>query len=293
MSAPPLLAEDTAGLIAWQLAPLLAVALLYGRRARAVGRSGAPVPAWRQAAFHAGLLTAALAVSALDRPSDELLVAHAVEHLLIGDLAALLLVLGLTGPLLAPVVRGPLGGTVRTLANPLIALPVWALTLCLWQLPSLSHAALEHSGVHALAHATLLLVGVNMWMCLLGPLPTPRWFDDHARLGYVLAVRLAGAALGNVLLWSGTVFYPFYIGGELARHISPLADQNAAGAVILVEQSLMAVGLFVWLYLRAGTGLHRATLRAPGERAEGRTAGRRELLGELTRESAKEPGGYR
>jgi hypothetical protein len=53
----------------------------------------------------------------------------------------------------------------------------------------------------------------------------------------------------------------------------------------------MAVGLFCWLFLRAGAGLHRTTLRAPDARAHGRAARRRELLPELTRESAKEPGG--
>ena len=39
--------------------------------------------------------------------ADELFWAHMVEHLVLGDVGALLLVLGLTGPLLAPVLRLP------------------------------------------------------------------------------------------------------------------------------------------------------------------------------------------
>ena len=53
--------------------------------------------------------------------------------------------------------------------------------------------------------------GINMWMCLFGPLPTPSWFGNLGTLVYIVAVRLAGTVLGNIFLWSGTVFYPFYL----------------------------------------------------------------------------------
>jgi cytochrome c oxidase assembly factor CtaG len=92
--------------------------------------------------------------------------------------------------------------------------------------------------------------GINMWMCLLGPLPTPSWFTNLWRLLYIVAVRLAGAVLGNVLLWSGTVFYPFYRHGDAANGVSSVADQNVAGAIMMVEESLLTIGLFCWLFLR-------------------------------------------
>ena len=47
-----------------------------------------------------------------------------------------------------------------------------------------------------------------MWMALFGPLPKPAWFGNAARLLYIGGVRLAGAVLGNVFLWSHTIFYP-------------------------------------------------------------------------------------
>ena len=93
--------------------------------------------------------------------------------------------------------------------------------------------------------------GINMWMCLVGPLPTPSWFGNLGRLFYIVAVRLAGTVLGNIFLWSGTVFYPFYSHGDAIHHISPLADQNIAGAIMMVEESFLTLGLFCWLFLRA------------------------------------------
>jgi cytochrome c oxidase assembly factor CtaG len=252
-----ILAED-----ALQLAPLALLALLYARLARRLaagaGRSsiGGPspthaVPRWRQACFYGGLSLIVVAlVSPVGTLSDELLYAHMVEHLLMGDLAALLIVLGLTGPLLAPILRIALFARLRALAHPLVAFPLWAIDLYLWHLPVLYQAALRHSAVHALEHAMFIALGINMWMCLLGPLPMPRWFGNLAKLGYIVAVRLVGTVLGNVFLWSGTVFYPFYVHGDAVHHISALADQNLAGAIMMIEESLLTLGLFCWLFLR-------------------------------------------
>src|SRR5205807_4368523 len=112
-------------------------------------------------------------------------------------------------------------------------------------------SALHHQGVHALQHVMFVACGANMWMCLFGPLPKPAWFGNLARLLYIVAVRLTGAVLGNIFVWSGTVFYPTYRAGEAYWHVSPLADQNVAGAVMMVEGSILTLCLFCWLFLRA------------------------------------------
>jgi cytochrome c oxidase assembly factor CtaG len=91
------------------------------------------------------------------------------EHLLIGDLGALLLVLGLTGPLLGPVVRRL--GFLRTLAHPVPALALWSLNLFAWHVPALHEAALGSEAVHLLQHTLFIALGANMWMPLFGPLP--------------------------------------------------------------------------------------------------------------------------
>ena len=57
--------------------------------------------------------------------------------------------------------------------------------------------------------------------------------------------------LANVLLWAGSPLYPDYAAGEAAHGISPLADQGAAGVVMMVEQGLVTMGLFAWLFFRA------------------------------------------
>ena len=222
----PTLATSTAVEALTQLGPLALFGLAYAKRVHTLGRQGRPVPGWRQACFYGGFLTIGAALTSLGGDSEELLTAHMVEHLLLGDIAALLIVLGLTGPLIAPILRVKLFDRLRILAHPLIAFPLWALDLYVWHLPVFYEAALRHTAVHALQHAMFLGFGINMWMCLFGPLPMPAWFGNLAKLGYIVAVRLTGTVLGNVFLWSGSVFYPFYTHGDAIWHVSPIADQH-------------------------------------------------------------------
>jgi putative membrane protein len=245
----PLAVSENAS-AAIQLGPLALLALLYARRVRTLAASGHPVSGWRQASFYGGFVTIGAALTGLGTPSEELLYAHMIEHLLLGDIAALLIVLGLTGPLLAPILRIGFFDRLRALSHPAVAFPLWAIDLYVWHLPILYQAALRHSSIHALEHAMFLGFGVNMWMCLFGPLPRPSWFGNLGKLIYIVAVRLTATVLGNIFLWSGTVFYPFYLHGDALFHISPIADQNLAGAIMMVEESILTLGLFCWLFLR-------------------------------------------
>ena len=233
-----------------QLLPATIAGVLYALRAHALRGTPRAVPGIKQASFYGGLVLIVATLTMTGSLSDELFAAHMAEHLLIGDLGALLVVLGLTAPVLAPVLRIRAFDRLRILAHPLVAFPLWAIDLYLWHVPALHEAAVRHSGVHALQHLAFVFFGANMWMALLGPLPKPAWFGNFAKLVYVIAVRLTGAVLGNVFVFGGHVFYGVYAAGERAHGISPAADQNAAGAIMMIEGSLLTICLFAWLFAR-------------------------------------------
>jgi cytochrome c oxidase assembly factor CtaG len=234
-------------------------AVPYAVRARTLGRRGRPVPGLRRACFGAGLGLLAFAVSPpMDRWADDRLSLHMLEHLLLGDLAPLCIVLGLTGPLLAPVLRH--AGALRGLAHPAAALGLWVADLYLWHLRAPYELAVDHDLVHVAEHACFFAFGANLWLALLGPLPKPAWFGNGARLAYLLAAWVGGAGLANAFLWASHSFYPHYAQTAAAAGRSPLADQAAAGGLMLVEQSLVVFGLLVWLLAR--------TLRDAGRRQE-------------------------
>jgi putative membrane protein len=223
----------------------------YHLRSRTLARYGRPVPGWRRACFVAGLVVLEIAFSSpVDHLSDQLLMAHMAEHLLIGDIASLLLVLGLSGPVIAPLLRNPAISKLRVLSHPVVAIVLWAVNFYVWHSPYLYQEALRHDALHALEHATFLTFGIAVWMGLLGPLPQPRWFSNSARLVYIVAMRLIGTVLANILIFGGTVFYPYYRPGDAHWHISAMADQVAAGGLMMVEESALTIGLFCWLFLR-------------------------------------------
>jgi cytochrome c oxidase assembly factor CtaG len=257
LTAPLAVSTETSA--ALQIVALAILGALYARRAHTLARGADAVSPRRQACFYGGLVIAAAALVGLGPTGQHLLWVHMLETILLGDLAALAIVLGLTRPLLAPLLRPPLLERLSALSHPLLAFALWAIDLYAWHLRILFQAAMHHSSVQVLEHAMFLGFGINMWMCLFGPLAKPSWFGTGAKLAYVLAVRLSAAALANIFLWSGTIFYPYYLTGEARFHISPIADQNIAGAIMLGEEAIITLCLLYWLLKHADREEKRRT----------------------------------
>jgi putative membrane protein len=235
-----------------QLAPVAMAAIAYGTRVRTLRRRGTAVPWWRVAVFSTGiaLLVLAFASPVAAIGEGELFSIHMLQHVTIGDLAPLCLLAGLTGPILRPVLALRPVERLRVLANPAIALPIWAVNLYVWHVPFLYEAAVQSSAVHALQHICFFTAGMIMWLPVLETLPAPEWFGTGAKLAYIAIVRLLETLLGNVFLWAGAVFYPVYAEGADLWGISPERDQGLAGAVMMIEGSLVTIAALAWLFLR-------------------------------------------
>jgi putative membrane protein len=245
------LAHVAGAFVPIEVIPLTVAGILYWHRVMALSWSGRRVPLWRQLCFGAGLATIAIALfSPIGHISEELVLAHMGEHLLIGDIASLLLVLGLTRSLLQPLLAIRVFNRLQVLTHPALAFPLWAVNLFFWHVPAIYQDAYGAAPVHALEHATFLFFGCLMWMPVFGPLPKPRWFSAAWKVGYVIAVRFTGAILGNVLMWSGTVLYPVYGPGERYWGISPIADQSTAGTIMMVEGTFLALGVLAWVFFQ-------------------------------------------
>jgi cytochrome c oxidase assembly factor CtaG len=234
-----------------QIVPTVVVAALYLRRARTLAQRGQPVPGWRRASFWTGI---GIVVLALNSPIDALgeehfFFVHMLQHVMLGDLAPLCFVAGLTGPILRPALALPIVDKLRVLAHPLVALPLWAFDLYAWHIPFFYDAALHHNSVHALEHFLFFTCGCLIWEPVLETLPAPAWFGTGVKVGYIFTVRLFETVLANVFIWSSSMFYTVY------KHapewgITPAHDLNLAGIVMMAEGSIVTLCVLVWLFLR-------------------------------------------
>jgi putative membrane protein len=249
-----------------QVIPTVVAALLYWRRTRTLARSGRPVPRWRQWLFWTGI---ALVIVALNSPVDAIgennfFFMHMTQHVILGDLAPLCFVCGLTGPVLRPVLKYKTVERLRVLTHPFVALPVWAINLYVWHVPYLYDAALHHDSVHALEHFMFFTCGCIMWEPVVETLPGPAWFGTGWKVGYIFAVRLVETVLGNVFIWSSSQFYSPY------RHapiwgVSPVHDLNLGGIVMMTEGSIVTLAALAWLFLKlAAEGEQRQLLIEAG-----------------------------
>jgi len=235
-----------------ELSVIALAAVLYWRRARTLGRRGTPVARRRWVPFALGLLAIFVALeSPIDTIGEEhLFSVHMLQHLLLGDVGALLLVLGLDGRLLRPLLRWRYLYRLRFLGHPLVALPLWAANFCAWHVPALFDAALRNDWIHALQHTSFVVLGMLMWAALLEPLPGPAWFSAPWKIPYVLAMWLVMLVLSQIFVWSGHVYYEPYLHDSTLWGVSHLDDQKAGGGVMLVESVFTMLPALVWVLHR-------------------------------------------
>jgi putative membrane protein len=208
----------------------------------------------RALAFGAGLLTIFLALcSPIDTlGEDRLFSVHMAQHLLLADIAPIMLLLGLSRAFMRPAVRRlrPLEEAVGPLAHPVTALVVLVVTMWLWHLPALYELALRHPWAHALEHATFFTAGIAFWWFVIEPVPPRHRLRGPAEIAYIGTAKLLMGALGVVLAFSPTAIYDTYKAAPRTWGLSPVADLNVGGLLMMLEQSLVLVIVFAIAFSR-------------------------------------------
>lgn len=235
---------------------LIGAALLYARAVRILDRRGRRVPRRQQAAWWGGLvLMAAALVSPIDDLGSDLLALHMVQHVLIADLAAPLLITGMRNPVLAfllprsvlvPLARSPLRRVFRILHNPGVALTLFLFVLYGWHLRGPFEAAVESDLVHALQHISFVASSLLVWWAVLEPkkrrMPGELW-----KIGHIFGSRLISAMLGMGMIFSRSPWYPGAYDGS--GGLTALGDQQTAGGIMMSLDFLViafALSLFFW-----------------------------------------------
>lgn len=258
------------------LIPIGAYVWFYVRRYREVRRTSGPrgAGARQLAAFIGSLVVILIAlVSPLDGlGEDYLFSAHMVQHLLLGDIAPLLMLLALSRVIMRPLTRRlqAVERALGPLAHPASALALWLGLVYLWHAPALYDAALNHAAVHALQHVSFFTAGTLVWWPLIQPVPMRHRLNGMWTLGYIGVAKLGLASLGLYLTWTSTVAYTYYEHVPRIWGLSAISDQNVGGAIMMVEQSVLLVTVLAVLFARMLAQSEQDELRR--ERLEERAA---------------------
>src|SRR5687767_1443073 len=98
--------------------------------------------------------------------------AHMVQHLLLTLLMPPLLIVGVPGWLLRPLLERPvIGSLARLLTRPKICFAAFSIVVAFWHLPQFYNAAVADHRVHIVQHLSFMVAAVMLWWPILSQLP--------------------------------------------------------------------------------------------------------------------------
>ncbi len=259
---------------------LFVTALVYLRgwlRLRSVSQNS--FPPWRLGTFVGGLFLVWVATSSPLAPLDHVsLTIHMIKHLLLMTVAAPLL---LAAAPAMPLVYGlqsrfpqseallrsrPARWFERFLTSPVLCWFAGTAAVIGWHLPVAFQLALRSHWTHSLEDISFLLAGLMFWWPVIQPLPNltkSRWYVPL----YLFLATLPCDILSAFLAFCNRVVYPSYLFGTHLGSLSPLQDQECAGALMWVWVTFAylvpAVGVTIQI-LSPGEHTHAESGRMAG-----------------------------
>jgi cytochrome c oxidase assembly factor CtaG len=191
--------------------------------------------------------------SPVDNLADQLFFMHMIQHLLLLDLAPILVMLSLTRVILRPLTRRlvRVERGAGALAHPVFAIVLYVAVMALWHVPASYDAALEHPALHVLEHVTFGLAGGLYWWHLLSPIRARRRLGGMGPVVYMLATKVLVGLLGILLAFAPNAIYDFYERQPGYWGLSPGTDQAVGGLVMALEQSIVMGVALVFLFVHA------------------------------------------
>jgi putative membrane protein len=249
--------------VAFPFVVVLAAGYVAGvRRLRVHGRSW---PAARTVAFLSGLALVLVATESGIAAYDEVLFSlHIVQHILLGMVAPLLLVLGApitlalqagSRPAQSRILRILHSAPVKVLTHPLTAWLLFSTSIVTLYFTPLYELSLRNGWFHVATHAYFVLAGCLFLAHVVGLDPIPHALGYGARLLYVVVLLPFHTFVGVALLTMSTVIAAgWYDHVERRWGASLLADQRTGAGLLWTAGELfglLCIGIVVYQWMSA------------------------------------------
>lgn len=198
----------------------------------------------------ADVVLALALVSVIDVLGDNYLFSvHMVQHLMLVDLVAPLLLLGTPPDAFTRLLAWqPAAHAEKLLSKPWLAWLIGMFTLWIWHLPVLYDAAVANESIHVVEHLLFLVSATIFWWPILTPL-TERRLSPMSAFVYLMIGVVANSLLGILLTYAPPSIYAAYqsprdVIGVLnvirnQWHLSHAADQQLGGLIMWIPGGLI------------------------------------------------------
>lgn len=239
----------------WLTLAVVLVAAIYARGWNAIRKTRPRYFTFaRLACFLGAMAVLWMAIaSPIDGFADNLLSAHMVQHFLLMSVVPPLVLLAAP---VVPMLRGLPRWMVRKfvgrviaqrwvrrlcdiLTAPVIAWLAFNIAFLCWHIPAAYDFALRNEHVHNMEHICFLATSLLFWYVVLHPWPSRVGRNSWGVLLFLLSADIVNTALSGFLVFCSRPVYQFYFAAPNPFHVSPLADQVAAGVIMWVLNSIV------------------------------------------------------
>jgi putative membrane protein len=203
--------------------------------------------------FYAGLFVifASLNGPLHDLSDYYLFSAHMVQHLLLSLLVPPLLIGGLTGEMLRPLVRHPAAfALARRVTRGAAAFAIFNVVVAVWHIPEVYGTAMAYHPVHILQHLMFMATATLMWWPILSPLPELPRLAYPGQMLYCFLMSLPMSIIAIYITMADHVLYTAYASAPRVWGIAPQMDQYIGGLIMWIPGGLFFYVVMTFVFFR-------------------------------------------
>lgn len=243
--------------LSWSIHPstvigLAVLGVLYLWRARGASEEK-PLSGWKKLSFFSALLVVFVSLNGPihDLSDTYLFSAHMVQHLLLTMLFPPLLITGVPGWMLRPLLSNRfIGATARFLTRPFVCFTIFNLVIAGWHIPFFYNAAMASHNIHILEHLMFMGAAVLMWWPLTSQLPELPRLSYPGQMLYCFLMILPMSIVAVYISMADEVLYPAYSAAPRITALSPLDDQLLGGLIMWVPGGLIFMLIMTVIFFR-------------------------------------------
>jgi putative membrane protein len=186
-----------------------------------------------------------------DLSDDYLFSAHMVQHLLLTLAIPPLLLAGIPGWMLRPLLAHRfIRPAASFFTRAPIAFTTFNLVIAGWHLPPLYNAAMAHHSIHIVEHLTFMVAAVLMWWPLMSQLPELPRLSYPGQMLYSFLMSIPMSIIAVYIAMSDHVLYPAYAAAPRILPLSPLEDQLLGALIMWIPGGLIFVVIMTVVFFK-------------------------------------------